>query len=132
MKTLGCADPSHFDFNGAANLLFGYGNDEHLALYLQALRGAKAGDLQRYWALWHAARIQQNPRVLQAAAVLIDDERPARQQSGYYGMRYCDIAVGRLQEVSARQFGLVSGRQSLKERNLAVKRARAWLRSNKP
>jgi hypothetical protein len=121
---------SHVDFNGAANLLFGYGSEEQLAQYIRALRTAKADDPLRYWVLWHAALLRKSARVLQAVAVLIDDERSAKQQSSYEGMRYCDIAVIRLQEVTGRQFGLVTGNQKPDERDRAVRHARDWLHRN--
>lgn len=113
------------DVNAATSLVVTYGNDAEFAQFLVALGSAKEHDPKRYMQLWWAAPTEAGPRTLKIVAAVISDERPMDPSTT---MRYCDIAGGRLQMISHQEFGFKNWGQAIAERNVAVARARNWLK----
>ena len=107
-------------------LLIQHGSDEQFEEYLTILKEAKVHDAKRYHQLWQVAWGERSPRVMRILAVLLNDQRRA---SPWYDVRNCDFAGALLQRFSGEKFGFKQWeKMPLPERNVAVARARAWMK----
>lgn len=124
-RALRVADRPVSDYNdlqGAAALLRDYGSDQDLKQLAGLVRKYQTQDQEFYRRLWQFATYDGNPREARVLAVVLRDRRIA-----FGEMRYCDLAVGVLEKAVGQTFG--SGGTTLKERDDALSRALAWLRS---
>jgi hypothetical protein len=126
------ADPS--DLQGAAALLRDYGSDQQLNQLAGLVQKYQTADQKFYGSLWQYATESDNPREARVLAVVLRDRRvisnqTVSNQTGSNQARYCDFAVGVLEQAVGQQFrtGFPTDDQTLEERDQAVSRARAWL-----
>jgi hypothetical protein len=114
------SDPT--DLQGAAALLRDYGNDRQLKELAELVRKYQTGDRNFYSMLWQFATEAGNPREARVLAAVLSDHRIVSGET-----RYCDFAVGVLERAVGQHFG--AGAKTLRERDDAVSRAVAWLKS---
>jgi len=112
----------------ACRLILERGTETQFVAYLRALRDARLHNEARYRELYQVAWEAKSPRVVPILAVLLDDPRTVPHMKG---LRYCDLAAPLAQKVSAQDFGVAGGldRMTLAQRDAAVAKARAWVRS---
>jgi hypothetical protein len=124
-RALKVADSPNADFSdlqGAAALLRDYGNDSQLKQLAALVRKYQIQDEKFYGSLWQYASEAGNPREARVLAVVLLDRRTTFGET-----RYCDFALGVLEKAVGQNFG--SGGGTMKERDEAVSRALAWLKS---
>lgn len=110
------------DLQGAAALLRDYGSDRDLEQLAGLVRKYQIRDEKFYRVLWQYATEAGNPREAPVLAVVLHDRRPVSSE-----LRYCDLAVGVLEKAVRQNFG--AGAKTIKERDEAVSRAVAWVKS---
>jgi hypothetical protein len=110
------------DLQGAAALLRDYGSDHDLEQLAGLVRKYQIRDEKFYRVLWQYATEDGNPREARVLAVVLRDRRPVSSE-----LRYCDFAVGVLEKAVSQNFS--AGAETIKERDDAVSRAVAWLKS---
>jgi hypothetical protein len=110
------------DLQGAAALLRDYGSDGELRQLATLVRKYQIQDEKFYGTLWQYATENGNPREARVLAVVLLDRRTSFGET-----RYCDFALGVLEKAVGQNFG--SGGSTTKERDDAVSRALAWLKS---
>src|SRR5579863_1922932 len=115
-------DGDYNDLQGAAALLRDYGNDAELKQLAGLVRKYQIQDEKFYGVLWQYATEAGNPREARVLGVVLLDRRVSFGET-----RYCDFALGVLEKAVGRNFG--SGSKTTKERDDAVSRALAWLKS---
>jgi hypothetical protein len=114
------------DIYAASNLLVRHGSPAQFAKLIDALNSAREHDRERYTQLWQVAHAEEGPRILRIVAVWLKDERAWWTNTT---MRFCDIAGSRLQTIAKTDFGFKQWDQNIRERNTAIAKARAWLRT---
>lgn len=107
------------DRNAAAALLVDYGSDAQFAEFMAIFA---AGDGKGRYLMWQAPYADKGRRALRMIAALLADERIF---SG--GMRFCDLAGARFQELTGQRFGFTSWNQDIAGRNAALAKARRWI-----
>jgi hypothetical protein len=115
-------DSDSSDLQGAAALLRDYGNDAELKQLASLVRKYQIRDEKFYGSLWQYATEAGNPREARVLGVVLLDRRVSFGET-----RYCDFALGVLERAVKQNFG--SGGKTAKERDDAVARALAWLKS---
>jgi len=110
------------DLQGAAALLRDYGNDQELQQLAGLVRKYQALDREFYDVLWQYSTEADNPREVRVLAVVLRDRHIISGQT-----RVCDFAVGVLEHATGQHFG--AGGKTTTERDAAVSRALAWLKS---
>jgi len=105
-------------------LLRDYGSDQQFDVIPATLRRLKYRNEDAYRKLSGSVGYRESLRELPVASVLIDDRRP-----GFGRLRYCDVAAAEVEKLSGQAFG-IKQEMTLEERDLAVARAAAWLRSH--
>ncbi len=113
------------DLIAAGRLIVNYGDQAQFENYLQALSQARIANDARYDSMWWLVESQTGPRVIRILASILQDERPSRR-SADHGMRYCDAAGLRLQQLVGVKFGF----RYFGGQNAAVARARKWVAAN--
>jgi len=114
------ADPS--ELQGATGLLREFGADEDLARLAGLVKKYQSQDEKFYRVLWQDATYAADPREERVLSVVLSDRRVV-----FEDWRYCDLAVSELERASKQQFG--SEGKTMQERDAAVARAQAWLRT---
>lgn len=115
------------DTLAAVRLIVKYGDEEQFADYLEALAQARTTNDRRYNNMWWIVESEKGPRIVRILCSVLFDERPSQRLYMDQGMRYCDAAGLRLQQVVGVNFGFRHvGRQ-----NAAVARARKWIAANR-
>jgi hypothetical protein len=122
LKVADRPDGDFTDLQGAAALLRDFGSDRQLKQLAGLVRKYQTRDEKFYGVLWQYATEDGNPREALVLAVVLRDRRIIFDET-----RYCDMAVGVLDRAVGQHFG--SGGKTLKERDDAVSRALAWLKS---
>jgi hypothetical protein len=110
------------DLQGSAALLRDYGSDQDLRRLAALVRKYQIQDKEFYSTLWQYATENGNPREARVLAVVLLDRRISFGET-----RYCDYALGVLEKAVGQNFG--SGGKTAKERDDAVSKAQAWLKS---
>ena len=113
------------DLIAAGRLIVNYGDEAQFENYLQALSQARIANDSRYDSMWWLVESQKGPRVIRILASILQDERPS-QRPADHGMRYCDAAGLRLQQLVGVKFGF----RYFGGQNAAVARARKWVAAN--
>lgn len=111
------------DLQGAAALLRDFGSDLDLDRLAGLVRKYQTEDRKFYSVLWQYATEAGNPREARVLAVVLQDRRIVSNET-----RYCDFAVGVLERAVGQTFD--SGGKTMKDRDDAVSRALAWLKSH--
>jgi hypothetical protein len=122
LKVANRPDADYTDLQGAAALLRDYGSDQELKQLARLVRKFQTQDEKFYGVLWQYATAAGNPREARVLAVVLRDRRVVSGE-----MRYCDVAVGVLEKAVSQHFR--SDGKTLNERDEAVSRALAWLKS---
>jgi hypothetical protein len=99
-----------------------YGNDQELQQLAGLVRKYQALDREFYDVLWQYSTEADNPREVRVLAVVLRDRHIISGQT-----RVCDFAVGVLEHATGQHFG--AGGKTTTERDAAVSRALAWLKS---
>jgi hypothetical protein len=115
-------DSDYNDLQGAAALLRDYGDDAELKQLAGLVRKYHIQDDKFYQVLWQDATEDGNPREARVLGVVLLDRRISFGET-----RYCDFALGVLERAVKQSFS--SGGKSTKERDEAVSKALAWLKS---
>lgn len=110
------------DLQGAAALLRDFGSNQQLDQVAGLVRKYQTQDRKFYNVLWQYSTESDNPRETRVLAVVLHDQQQISEK-----MRVCDFAVGVLERATKQHFG--AGGERLKERDAAVSRALAWIKS---
>jgi hypothetical protein len=122
LKVADRPDAAYDDLQGAAALLRDYGSDSQLKQLADLVWKYQAQDKNFYHLLWQYATEGGNAREARVLAVVLRDRRTVFDET-----RYCDIAAGVLEKAAGQHFG--AGGKTLRERDDAVARALAWVKS---
>jgi hypothetical protein len=125
VRALKVADRPTTDYTelqGAAMLLRDFGSDQQLDQLAGLVRKYQTQDRRFYNLLWQWGTESDNPRAARVLAVVLRD-----QQIAFDETRVCDFALGVLERATGQRFG--SGGKTLAERDAAVARALAWIKS---
>lgn len=115
---------SHYnDVTAAGQLSLEFGNDEHLRAYAALVRKFQTEDQRFYRQLWVSATGEGSSNSAYTLAVVLEDQRTA-----YDDVRNCDNAVVYLERATGQSFRNAPD-SSLAERDRAIERAFAWLRT---
>ena len=110
------------DLQGAAMLLRDYGSDQQLQELASMIRKYQTTNRKFYYSLWQYSTQAGSPRETRVLAVVLQDRRVAFGET-----RVCDIALSELEKATGQHFG--AGAKTTAERDAAVSRALAWLKS---
>jgi hypothetical protein len=122
LKVADRPDTNGTDLQGAAALLRDYGSDQELNQLADLVRKYQTQNEKFYGILWQYATESGNPREARVLAVVLRDRRIVSGET-----RYCDFAVGVLERAVGQNFG--AGGKTVQERDDALSRAVAWLKS---
>lgn len=113
------------ELRAACSLILRNGSDSQFAEYLEALQQAQTHDPQRCHDLWQVAWDENSPRTLRILAVMLNDRG---RLPGSNSMRACDYSASLAEQYAGEKFTAGPWDQmTLRERDEAVQRARAWL-----